>query len=271
LDGLLETFYRRRFERSFPDFFYELCLDMFAIVQYWEPPVSGTARGRLFEKVLYQYCDSHRLQLTERAGGRTVRGKRAASGFLHESDAVITIPELTVHLELKHLTSELGKNELLIFNQKGLDFLAGGSRSLVRKPLYRIVLSGHLLSEAARRFAIQWGICVIEPDRLPFPVIHKLAGCSVDGLHGVDDEAQEEIWRTVPKLIASTQDRIRLLAEIIEGHCSPISDRQVERAIRRLQREWGDAYWMALDDLEAPNWLENRFDELEKELDLDRL
>ena len=62
-----------------------------------------------------------------------------------------------MHLELKHLSEELGKNELLVFNQKGMDYLAADSASFRSKPLYRVIVSGSPLKPEARRFAVQWG------------------------------------------------------------------------------------------------------------------
>src|SRR5262245_4652645 len=107
---------------------------MFAVVQYWEPGLLGSARGRRFETVLHQYCRLGGLPGTERPGSRTIRHERSASGFWHESDGVIAFPDMTVHFELKHLTAPLEKNELLVFNQKGLDHIVGGSLSLRKTP-----------------------------------------------------------------------------------------------------------------------------------------
>ena len=61
---------------------------------------------------------ARRLTLTETAGSLTLRRVASASGFRHESDGVIATPDSTVHLELKHLSEDRGKNELLVFNQK---------------------------------------------------------------------------------------------------------------------------------------------------------
>jgi hypothetical protein len=105
---------------QFPAVLCSLALDMFAIVQHWDASArKGAERGREFESILYRYCRARRLTLTERAGSRTLRGQASASGFGHESDGVIATPDLTVHLELKYLTGELGKNDLLHFQPEG--------------------------------------------------------------------------------------------------------------------------------------------------------
>jgi hypothetical protein len=261
--------FRRRAEAPYPAFLIDLVVDMFAIVQYWEPPaVPACERGRLFEQLFYRYCEKRRIHLNEQAGSRTLNGQHAASGFMHENDAVITTPDVAVHLELKHLSGELAKNELLIFNQKGLDYLFADNHVLRRQPLYRVVLSAGLLSPAARRFALQWGIAVIEPDRLPLLLLHFLAAHHLAGLDQVDVQAQEEIWREVPRLIVPVQERIQQLSKATNGAGEIVSSARIDRALQRLQREIGDAYWTAMD-IQNPQWLEERYETLNRDLNLD--
>ena len=122
-----ESLFRRREEKHYPDALYRLSLDLFALVQHWQPTVGGAERGRLFEG----FFTTTRRPASSRSRNRPVRERYAAcaaSGFMHENDAVFAFPDFTVHCELKHLTSELSKNELLIFNQKGLDYLLAEGR-----------------------------------------------------------------------------------------------------------------------------------------------
>jgi hypothetical protein len=268
---VIATLFKSKQGTQFPAFLYGLTLDMFAVVEHWDPPsVSAIDRGRLFESFLYRYCAARRLTLTERAGSRTLRGCHAASGFGHESDGVIATPELTVHLELKHLGEELGKNELLVFNQKGLDFLAADDASLRKKPLYRVIVSATKLRPEARRFAVQWGILAVEPDILPLLVIHWLAGRHLKNLSGVSAETQDAIWSEVPHLVAPLQERMSRLCSLLEGSGELIGAHRTDRALNDLQRVAGDYYWMAVEEEQA-SWLEDRYDWLHRELCLDGL
>jgi hypothetical protein len=235
---------------------------MFALIQHWKPDVMGAARGRLFESLLYRYSDACQLPLSERSGSRTVRGVRAASGFMHENDAVLAFPDFTVHLELKHLTEELHKNELLIFNQKGIDYLLAENERLRRLPFYRVILSGGLLSPAARRFAVQWGILAIEPERLPFLGLHGLCGRVLPMLRNVTLQQQDELWDEVPRLIVPLQNRLCRIGRLFEGgeECC-IGDYRINWAIDHAQRVLGDYYWDAMDE-HNPNWLEDRFEQV---------
>jgi hypothetical protein len=267
---VIAPLFRSREGPEFPALLYELAIDMFAIVQHWEPPaIPASDRGRLFESVLYRYCRSRRLTLTETAGSQTIRRVKSSSGFRHESDGVIATPDLTVHLELKHLSEELGKNELLVFNQKGFDYLAADSASFRSKPLYRVIVSGSSLKPEARRFAVQWGILAIEPDRLPLLSLHWLAGRQVPHLDSVEEQTQEAIWREVPHLVTPLQERLSRLSGAIGGGTEVVSSHRIERAMEH-QREAGDYYWMALEEA-APTWLEDKYDGLHRELDLDNV
>jgi hypothetical protein len=258
----MHPFFTRRPETYFPRSLYRLVRDCFAVVQCWEPyHLSGSDRGRMFERLFCQYCDSQRLPLSEVPGSRTLCGQRSASGYGHESDAVIALPDLTVHIELKYLSCELGKNEFLIFNQKGLDFIAAANASLRKRPLYRIVVSGRLISQEARRFALQWGIITVEPDRLPLLIVHELSGQRVPDLDCETVLAEDQIWQEVPQILVPLQKRIRRLAALLDGDEALISEPRMERVLELYQLQHGDAYWDALDRTD-PGWLESAFDGL---------
>ena len=181
---------------------------------------------------------------------------------------MLSFPDVTVHFELKHLLAEVTKNDVLIFNQKGLDFLLAEDHMIRRFPFYRILLSGGLVSPAARRFALLWGILVIEPDRLPFLTIYYLANRVVENLKFVSLQVHREILEEVPRLIVPLQHRLRRIADILGGDEALIGTHRLDWAVNHLQRVNGDHYWNCLDELDSI-WLEERFDSLAEELELD--
>jgi len=256
---MLASLFCRKHGAGFPRVLYDLALDLFAVVQYWSPTVDGPERGRLFERLLGRYCDSADLPVRERPGSRTIRGTKSASGFMHENDTVLGFGGFTVHFELKHLTAEVSKNDLLIFNQKGLDYLMSEDALFRKTPLYRVFLSGGILSREARRFALQWGILAIEPDWLPLVLLHYLSGRAMNTLRYVPLSVQDEVWDEVPNLIAPLQKRVKRAAELLGSDEPMLTDGRMDRALDYLQREVGDHYWNALDELD-PIWLESRFD-----------
>ncbi len=259
----MKQFFRSRQETCYPAYLYELVFDLFAIVQQWSPAAEpGVLRGRQFEQLLVKYSGTKGLPLSERPGARTVRGTASSSGLLHETDAVYAFPDITVQFELKHLTSSVSKNDLLIFNQKGLDFLCASDRRLRRLPLYRIFLSGGVLSNEARRFAVQWGISVIEPDRLPLLFIHWLAGKKLAfAIDGVSEQDLADVWETIPAIMAPLQSRLKRAAQVLDSEEPLLGDLRMDWSIDVVQRVWGDYLWNALDEHES-GWLDEKFDEV---------
>ena len=57
---------------------------------------TGSLKHRLCvagREALYRFCDRRLLPLSERAGSRTLRNARSASGIRHENDGVIAAPD----------------------------------------------------------------------------------------------------------------------------------------------------------------------------------
>ncbi|WP_137141139.1 hypothetical protein [Azospirillum brasilense] len=251
---MLDQFEVRREGRLHP-LLYRLALYGLALARFWEGPgLTGPTRGRAFEEALYDACARTGLPLRERAGSRTLRGAATASGFGHESDAVFAAADLTVHVELKHLSHPVAKTDLMVFNQKGLDFLLGGDPQLRRRPLYRMFVSGTPLSDDARRFALVWGIVAIEPNRLPLPVLHWLAGSTMPPPRGLRIPP-ERIWQRVPALVAPLQDRLRRMAVCVTAGEEVVTRGRIEDALVALQDGDGALMWRALE-AEDPLWLE---------------
>jgi hypothetical protein len=236
---------------------YRAVLGGFALARLWDRQgLSGPERGRAFESALYRFCENGRLHLSERAGSRTLCGATSASGLKHESDGVIAGPDLILHIETKHLGQEVMKGDLMVFNQKGLDFMLGGAPQLRRRPLYRLFLSGGPLSREARRFALLWGIIVVEPEILPLPLLHWLAGSSfITAPPACMKATADRIWKEVPPFVVSLQERIRRLSTCLGDQLEAISAHRIDVALDEIQDGEGSRLWRALDGLD-PFWLE---------------
>lgn len=162
----------------------------FAVVQVGGLSGLGAERGRRFERLFFDLCDSRGVPLAERAGARTVAGQPSASGLNHEVDGATKSPTCTTHWELKHLSCEVPKNDLLVFNSKGIDFLQGSTALIATMPMKRFLLTGTTVRPDCRRYAVLWGIAVIEPDRLPLPLIYEaVARGACDALTPVERHA----------------------------------------------------------------------------------
>lgn len=245
----------------YPSFLYCVTWDLFSVVRCWRV-IARTAseRGRMFEQMFYKYCEMRNLPLVETAGSRTLNGVRAASGLLHENDAVIATPNLNIHVELKHLSEPVRKIDLVSFNQKALDFLAADDARIRKKPLIRILASGTSLEPAARMFAAQWGILAIEPDRLPLLAIEHFAvhhardcGAEIDGAAQILSETRY--------VVVPLQERVRMLAAALDG-APTLGKFRIER-ILQLQERYGSYCWRMLDR-QIPMWIETRYKKILK-------
>lgn len=166
----------------------------YAVVEVGGVGGSGPQRGRNFEQLFYGICDRLGVHLTEKAGGRSVAGQRSASGFAHEVDGATRSASANTYWELKHLSSPLEKNELLIFNGKALDYLYDGGALFRGVPLLRFLLSGRNIRDDCRVFAVQWGITVIEPGRLVVPLMYEaMARGYGANLSTVDQDAVRQL------------------------------------------------------------------------------
>jgi hypothetical protein len=248
-------FFEIRAEHRLHPVIYQASLGGFALVRLWEcATIQGPNRGRAFENALYGFCERQRLWLSERAGSQTLCNATSASGLRHESDGVIACADVILHVETKHLTGRVSKNDLMVFNQKGLDFVLSGDPRLRSRPLYRMFLSGSSLSREARRFSLLWGIITIEPDLMPLPLLHWLAGSTfvaTDRQRRVADR----IWHDVPVLAAPLQERICRLPGCLHGAEEIIAPSRIEWALDKLQDDHGAHWWRDLD-CRDPFWLD---------------
>jgi hypothetical protein len=249
-------FFEARSDARLHPLLYRAAFGCFALARLWESNgIAGPQRGRSFEAALYAFCEREHFSLQERAGSRTLYGVRSASGLLHESDGVISAPDLILHIETKHLSAEVSKNDLIVFNQKGLDFVLTGDCRVRSRPLYRLFLSGSALSREARRFALLWGIVIIEPDFLPLPLLHWLAGSTFS----VDIDKQEiptRIWRDVPIFVTSLQERVRRLPNCLGSIEEILTPARIDWVLDQLQDKIGTEWWRRLE-YRDPFWLEN--------------
>lgn len=130
---------------------------------------------------------------------------------------------------------------------------------LRRLPLYRIFLSGGLLNAGARQFALQWGISVIEPDRLPLLLMHFLSGRAIDALRYVSLAEQDEAWEEIPQLLRPIQPLLRRAGRILDSDEALMGNLKSDWVLNKLQRVTGDHYWNTMDEID-PFWLEDQFE-----------
>ena len=261
-------FFEIRAEGRLHPLLYRAALGCFALARFWEGSnLAGPHRGRSFEAALYTFCEREHFSLRERAGSRTLCDATSASGLRHESDGVISAANLILHIETKHLTDCVSKNDLMIFNQKGLDFDLTGDPRVRSRPLYRLFLSGSPLSREARKFALLWGIVVVEPDVMPLPTLHWLTGSTFSLRLGAQADS-DRIWREVPTFVAPLQERIKRLPACLKGIEEIVTSARIGWVLDQLQDSIGIRLWHDLDCHDS-SWLEQVYAKVMPEIEIE--
>lgn len=253
---------QRGFEPLLPEKLLDLVARSYALVQVGGLSGCGAQRGRNFERLFYDLCDRQGVHLSERAGARTVAQSRAASSLPHEVDAATRGVTCITHWELKHLTVPVPKNELLIFNGKGLDFLQGSRPLAARTPVFRFLLSGASARDECRYFAVLWGIMIVEPYRLPLPLLYEAVA---RGAYACLPPAEVEVVRDrAAWACRPLQKVLRELYEWGSGASGPSrlgpGSLRVAKEIMDIQEQIGATVTDYLDDL-YQDWLDNAAEE----------
>jgi hypothetical protein len=227
----------------------------YAIVEVGGVGGVGPERGRNFERLFYKICDRLGVHLTEKAGGRSVAGQRSTSGFAHEVDAATRAASATTYWELKHLSSPLEKNELLIFNGKALDYLYDARPLFRTAPLLRFLLSGRNIRDDCRVFAIQWGITVIEPGRLVIPFLYEaLARGFSARLSSADREAISELAPWACRSLQSVLQDVASRCDIGRRSTTAGSVSRRAKEVIEMQEQMGQDILDSIEE-QYPDWV----------------
>lgn len=257
---------RREFKALLPDDVLDVVVRSHALVEVGGIAGHGPERGRKFEEVFYAICRRRGVYLCERAGSRTLAEQRSASGFMHEVDAGTRACRCITDWELKHLSTPVEKNELLVFNGKALDFLQGSSPLISRIPLFRFLLSGNNVRDECRYFAALWGIMIIEPHRLPLPLLYE---ATARGAASVLRPADCNVIKTrVAWACRPLQSAIAELADACSGRAGISNNGIATRASRAVidaQEQIGADVQRFLDD-RYPDWLDDVAEETWREI-----
>lgn len=249
-----------------PDGVIDVAARAYALVEVGGVSGCGAERGRNFERLFYGLCTRRGLVLSERAGSRTLAEQRSASGFLHEVDGATRSVECITHWELKHLTADLDKNELLVFNGKGLDFLYGAGPTFSKIPLLRFLLSGRNVGQESRVYSVLWGIALVEPGRFPLPLLYEaVARGACDCLRPADREAvRHDLHWACRSLQCVVEELGRWVAGSNEGRFGPDTKRYA-KSVLDVQETIGADVTDYLADTE-PDWIDEVANETWHEL-----
>lgn len=187
----------------------------------------------------------------------------------HEVDGATRAVRCITHWELKHLTTDLPKNELLIFNSKGLDFLQGFSPHFAKTPFLRFLLSGGNVRDVCRYFAVLWGIMLIEPERLALPLLYEAVargGAACLSAADCDAVRYRVLWscRSLQSVVRELADWSSSTGSVMRNRCGPSMLRCAKEAMD-IQEQIGANVLDYLDE-HFPDWIDELADETWREV-----
>ena len=148
-----------------------LFLDLYLISRFVPLKSFGAERGRELERIFEDYCIQKGRGLRSSAGSVLLFDLPASSGLRHEVDSGMKIGNSLLYSEYKAHVGAVPKTEVMVFNQKSLDYYFTYTLQNGARPFFRALISDSYIEQAVRRLCYMWSIITVEPQLLPIPVI----------------------------------------------------------------------------------------------------
>jgi len=166
-------------------------------------------------------------------------GSHSLSGLYHQIDATGATQEAVVIGEWKAYRGSLPKNDLMRFKAATDDYWLR-QHAFASAPVVRVFGGTGHASPALRRYAAQWGICLITTDHWPTPILASEATVWPD--EKPDNLARRYLgWLARPLNAVCTPQP--------DGTWSipkPVPDAAVDHFLR-LHDQWSAALWQRFD------------------------
>lgn len=220
----------------------------------------GMPEGRAWERAVLEQLTVPGLSDRQQAGFTTLFGITSYSGCRHEFDAASRGWAGRVIAECKALSAGVSKNDVAIFDVKTLDHYAAEIPRARGEPWWRLLVSASPVADGVRRLCATKSIIVVEPGRVPWPVLCWLAGRPTADIRLAEPLLREAL-RLGPRACASMQQRWvhdgygGLRYDLTWWSQDDLDD------LDFVQDELGHD-WLDLLDIEAPGWLESRAEPL---------
>lgn len=149
----------------------EICKALYCICRFYPFKTDGAKKGKELEQIFLDYCISQRIQPSERCF--TLFGFISWSGIHHEVDSAVQQSDTGIHFEFKAYEHNVVKDQIMIFNEKSIDYFFSIISHNPKFNFYRVFVSDSPLDTNATRLCYLWNIIVVQPEILPIPVILK--------------------------------------------------------------------------------------------------
>jgi hypothetical protein len=136
--------------------------------------------GRAFERRIDRHLASIGVRQVEVFSGVRSLGSQSLSGLYHQIDATGATREAVVIGEWKAYRGAIPKNDLMRFKAATDDYWLR-QHPYATAPVIRVFGGTGRVSPALRRYAAQWGICLVTTDRWPAPLLASATTSWPDG------------------------------------------------------------------------------------------
>lgn len=193
----------------------------------------GSPPGSALERDLEAIAAARWLR-TERRVRRGPHGGVYYSGLSPETDLFVYDGPEFLQIEAKDLSSPLSRTIPTEFWARALDLHLGRVRDSLpesRKAHFPVLLVSNQATDELRGACLRWGICLVEPSRLPFPILASNLGAVDDLLRQAGCSVQDLTWATLPY-----NDRFPREGDGVQFPFGPFGSKGALAALLRFQK-----------------------------------
>ncbi|MER9168524.1 hypothetical protein NKI12_14285 [Mesorhizobium australicum] len=193
----------------------------------------GTPPGSALERDLEAIAHSRWLR-AERRVRHAAFGGAYYSGLRPETDVFVYDGPEFLQIEAKDLCGPMARTIPTEFWARSLDLHLGRAKDSLaeaRKAHYPVLVASTSVSDQLRVACIRWGICLLEPERVPFPVLVSQNASIADLLQETNCSVDTLKWAC-----RSYNERFPRYKGGVQFPFGPVRSRQSVAALLRFQR-----------------------------------
>lgn len=200
----------------------------------------GSPPGSALERDLEAIATARWLR-TERRVRRGPHGGVYYSGLSPETDLFVYDGPEFLQIEAKDLSNPLGRVIPTEFWARALDLHLGRVRDSLpesRKRHFPVLVVANQAADELRGACIRWGLCLLEPSRLPLPVLASRPDELASELRQAGSSLQDLSWAILPY-----NDRFPRDSDGVLFPFGPLRSKGALEALLRFQQLATQASW----------------------------
>lgn len=200
----------------------------------------GSPAGSALERDLEAIANARWLR-TERRVRRGPHGGVYYSGLSPETDLFVYDGPEFLQIEAKDLSKPLNRAIATEFWARALDLHLGRARDSLpesRKEHFPVLVVTNQATDELRGACIRWGICLLEPSRLPLPVLASRPDELAEPLRHAGSNLQDLNWAALPY-----SDRFPRGPAGVLFPFGPLRSKAALKALLRFQQLATQASW----------------------------